>query len=275
MEISIIFKSLGFRFVFRIMGSSSCHDDERRKSLVNKIETRQLTVPEENSIEKTDKNEFIDWKMEMERDFKSWLDELISPPDVALQDETPDIYSFYEELSVLANEMRRGNRKNSEALSRFDNSIEEFLNCVSDIKGRLALLESDKSKERSSDPKHLIMSLVEIAERMSRMGRAIAAPSRKGLFGGRNEWKQSLGNIKKGIAILVSHVESLLQKEGVERIKTAGSRFDPAKMIAVAAETIDDIPVNFVAEEISRGYMFNGNVLKFAEVKVSIEKEER
>ncbi|MGR3317540.1 MAG: nucleotide exchange factor GrpE [Candidatus Anammoxibacter sp.] len=275
MEITIIFKSLDIKFLFRIMRNSSGYDDGQRKILSNEIKTKQLTVPGNNLIEKTDKNEFIDWKIEMERNFKNWLNELVSPPDVVILDETPDIYSFYEELSVLANEMRRGNRKNSESLSRFDNSIEEFLNCVSDIKNRLALLESDKSKERSTDPKQLIMSLVEIAERMSRMEKAIVAPPKKGFLGLRKEWKQSLENIKTGIAILVSHVESLLQKEGVERIKTAGSRFDPAKMIAVAAETIDDIPVNFVAEEISQGYVFNGNVLKFAEVKVSIEKEER
>ncbi|MGR3218628.1 MAG: nucleotide exchange factor GrpE [Candidatus Anammoxibacter sp.] len=275
MEITIIFKSFDIKFEFRIIGNLSSYDDDRRKALSNEIETKQLVVADKNLIVKTDKNEFVDWKMEMERDFKSWLGELSSPPDVVLSDETPDIYSFYEELSVLANEMRRGNRKSSESLSRFDNSVEELLNGVNDIKSRLALLESDKNKERSTDPKQLIMSLVEIAERMGRMGRAIDAPSRKGLFGFRNERKQSLENIKKGIDILVSHMESLLQKEGVERIKTVGSRFDPAKMIAVAAETIDNIPVNFVAEEISRGYMFDGNVVKFAEVKVSIEKEER
>ncbi len=236
----------------------------------NKTLSRRETSIIDNA---TMPEDFAGWKMGIKKDFTDWLDNLDAPPAVESLDESPDIYSFYEELAALANETRKGNRKNSESQARLDNDINKFLDCANELKNGLARLEAGKTGERAKDPKQLLMSVVEIAERMSRMERSIAEPRAKGIFGRQTEWKEKFKNIKKGVSILLSHIENLLQKEGVKRTKTEGFQFDPAVMIAVGVDPFCGLPDNTVAEEIAPGYMFEGNVLKLAEVKVSKLKE--
>lgn len=259
MEISIIFKSF--------------ENQKQITTFANKTDTKQLPKPEKTQRETFNHNEFIDWKKGLESDFKAWLDELDELPEIELLDETPDIYSFYEELTSITNEMRKGNRKNSESLSHFNSNVNEFIDCINNIKDSLTISESSKVSQSTSGLKDIILSVVEILERMTRMQHAIAAPQKRGIFGYGNNRNDTFGNIKKGISILVSHLESLLKKEGVNRIKTIGCEFDPARMIAVEAEMVNEVPANFVAAEISPGYLLNENVLKFAEVKVSKGKE--
>ena len=230
-------------------------------------------VPIRNEYEYYEEPE-VEWKVEIERDFKDWLSALKDRPEVESREKnTPDIYTFYEQLTAITNEIRKGTRKSSESLIHFEGSIEVFLKSLADIDSRIAKLESEKDKDLEKNVKQLIMTLVEVSERICRVGKSVIVPPKKVLFGYNNQLKQIIKNTKKGVEILSSHVERLLLEKGVVRIKTVGEQFDPTKMIAIVAEVVNNVPVDFVAEEFSPGYIFNENVLKFAEVKVSKKYE--
>jgi molecular chaperone GrpE (heat shock protein) len=55
-------------------------------------------------------------------------------------------------------------------------------------------------------------------------------------------------------------------------METVGQPFDPTKMKAVAVEESDALPHNTVVEELAAGYYHKGDVLKFAEVKITTRK---
>jgi len=55
-------------------------------------------------------------------------------------------------------------------------------------------------------------------------------------------------------------------------METVGQPFDPTKMKAVAVEESDTLPHNTVIEELAAGYFHKGEVLKFAEVKITSRK---
>jgi len=303
-EVSLIFGLLGQRLVVTTIKDSSLIVPGKLISAAP--EKRQLPLPQNEDIddeveivpeefnEVTDivpdpvstheeepiRNEYenhegpeVEWKVEIERDFKDWLCELKDQPEVEILENTPDIYSFYEQLTAIRNEIRKGTRKSSESLIHFEGNLERFLKSLADIDNRIAKLESDNNKDLEKNLKQLIMTLVEVAERMNRVGQAVLVPPKKVLFGYNNQLKQIIKNTKKGVEILSSHMDTLLQEKGVVRIKTVGEQFDPTKMIAIVAEVVNDVPADFVAEEFSPGYIFNGNVLKFAEVKVSKKQE--
>lgn len=76
-----------------------------------------------------------------------------------------------------------------------------------------------------------------------------------------NNWAQGIKQVER-------QLESILQNEGLERIKTVGEQFDPN--LHEALEHIEsDRPEDEVISEILPGYIYNSQVLRPAKVKVA------
>ncbi|MBD3208157.1 MAG: nucleotide exchange factor GrpE [Candidatus Nealsonbacteria bacterium] len=74
----------------------------------------------------------------------------------------------------------------------------------------------------------------------------------------------------KGLLQIKKQLRDFLKKEGVEEIECEGKRFDPA--LHEAVEMIDPekgVESGVVVEEIQKGYVKKGEVLRPAKVKVS------
>ena len=70
----------------------------------------------------------------------------------------------------------------------------------------------------------------------------------------------------KGVEGIKKQFEDYLKTQGVEAIKAIGEKFDPFKHEAV--ESVESGESNVIAEELQRGYLLNGEVLRPAKVKV-------
>lgn len=76
----------------------------------------------------------------------------------------------------------------------------------------------------------------------------------------------------KGFYLIRSQFEDVLKKRGLERVMiTAGQIFDPM-MHDAAVTTPSDLPEGTIIEEVERGYMLNGRLLRPARVKVARKK---
>lgn len=75
-----------------------------------------------------------------------------------------------------------------------------------------------------------------------------------------------------GIEMTNRQLLSALSSEGVEPIEAKGVTFDPAVHDAVAAWEKDGINTEIVTDEIQRGYMHDGEVLRPAKVRVAKPK---
>jgi molecular chaperone GrpE len=86
---------------------------------------------------------------------------------------------------------------------------------------------------------------------------------------------ESLGTepkVEKGVYLIRSQLEDVLKKRGLEKIAIAvGDRFDPAFHEAVAAVESSQDPGTIV-EEVDRGYLLAGKLIRPARVKVAKEK---
>ena len=77
------------------------------------------------------------------------------------------------------------------------------------------------------------------------------------------------GKVEKGVYLIRAQLEDALRNYGLERvIVSVGSPFDPAMQEAVAAIESDKSS-GTVVEEIERGYMLNGKLIRPARVKVA------
>jgi len=74
---------------------------------------------------------------------------------------------------------------------------------------------------------------------------------------------------EKGIYLIRAQLEDILRQNGLERIiVSVGQPFDPALQEAIA--TVDsDKPGGTVVEEVEKGYLLNGKLIRPARVKVA------
>lgn len=76
----------------------------------------------------------------------------------------------------------------------------------------------------------------------------------------------------KGIEIIYSHLIDALRSQGLESIKSVGKKFDPYFHEALLTEESDK-EENIVLDEMQKGYMLNGKVIRHSKVKVAKKKK--
>ena len=79
---------------------------------------------------------------------------------------------------------------------------------------------------------------------------------------------QDINQLKTGLDFVAQQMQSALEGAGLEAIPAAGLPFDPQKHEAIE-EVESDQPSGTVTEELQRGYLYQGEVLRPARVKVA------
>src|SRR3989338_5271169 len=77
----------------------------------------------------------------------------------------------------------------------------------------------------------------------------------------------------KGMEMVHAQLISSLGSEGLKPINTVGKKFDPY-LHEVMLKQKSDKESGFILEELQKGYLLNGKVLRFSKVKIS-EKDEQ
>jgi molecular chaperone GrpE len=67
----------------------------------------------------------------------------------------------------------------------------------------------------------------------------------------------------------LQRIERALGQHGLEAIPATGQRFDPERMEVVEAVTDSGRPAGVVIDEVRRGYVYNGRVFRYAQVRVA------
>jgi molecular chaperone GrpE len=212
-----------------------------------------------------------DWKNEMRRDFEAWLAAVEEIPDVENgTEEEPDLYSFYEQLAILNTESRKSNRRTADALSQWGSTLERFEAGLKLLQDKIGQKPDYDSGSGSLSRKHCL-ALIELLDRLLRLQEAFGAlaPKRSWLRSNDAVWRRAWHAQHEACGILIAHFEALLAGEEVERMDCLGNTFDPTMMTAAAVERDPARPDNTVVEEIARGYLWRGELLRYAQVKVN------
>ncbi len=78
----------------------------------------------------------------------------------------------------------------------------------------------------------------------------------------KNQWVRGILRIK-------TQILDFLKKEGVEEMKVLGKKFDPNFQEIVGETKKPDFEPGIVVEEIKKGYLLNGKVIRAAKIKIS------
>ena len=74
--------------------------------------------------------------------------------------------------------------------------------------------------------------------------------------------------VREGVDMIHIQIQKFLKDIGVERIKTAGERFDPHLHEAVETEESKDMADGLIVSELKPGYKLNGRLLRPASVRI-------
>jgi molecular chaperone GrpE len=78
--------------------------------------------------------------------------------------------------------------------------------------------------------------------------------------------------ISVGLKMLHKQLLEVLRGEGLEEIPAVGELLDPRRHEVVSSTETDDVPENTIVEEVRRGYLLNGKVIRTSLVVVSRPK---
>jgi molecular chaperone GrpE len=78
--------------------------------------------------------------------------------------------------------------------------------------------------------------------------------------------------ISVGLKMLEKQLLEVLRGEGLEEIPAVGELLDPQRHEVVSSTETNDVPENTIVEEVRRGYLLNGKVIRTSLVVVSRPK---
>lgn len=216
------------------------------------------------------------WKTKLEENFQIWISKLEEEPNrIEPEMETsPDLFSFYAELSALRSEIHRRAKRDHDAYTNIKETLSQFDETLRTL-AREQLKQASASyslQTQEARMRSFLRSVIDLYERFKRIEEKLQTPPAKRPFFSASKWRSSWNSLKEGFAILEEHFQKLLNHEGIRRINCKGKPFDPNSMQAVDFELIDTVEPNTVLEELSGGYYYQKNVLKYAEVKVAVAK---
>lgn len=85
---------------------------------------------------------------------------------------------------------------------------------------------------------------------------------------------ESVGHFVKGVEQIKAKFWRALEKRGLERLATIGSKFNPEEQEALMHMPSDEYDEGTVMQEIAPGYKFGGKILRHAKVVVSAGKSQ-
>ncbi len=129
-----------------------------------------------------------------------------------------------------------------------------FLRARADFENYRKTMLRDRDASIRRGKKDVFLKLLDIRDNLDRA------------LGGQNS---SVETLRSGLEIIVRQMDALLKAEGVEPIVSAGKPFDPALHDAIAAWESPDATSEVCTDEIQKGYLYQGEVLRPARVRVA------
>jgi molecular chaperone GrpE len=88
------------------------------------------------------------------------------------------------------------------------------------------------------------------------------------------EISTSTDTLLSGVEMTLKKLRKVLEQEGVSPIENPeGKPFDPSRHHAIVAVEQDDVECSIVVEEIRKGYMMKGRVIRPSIVKVAVKSQ--
>ncbi|MBU1356871.1 MAG: nucleotide exchange factor GrpE [Candidatus Edwardsbacteria bacterium] len=141
-----------------------------------------------------------------------------------------------------------------------DENFDKYVRAMADFDNYRKRVAKEYLEKEAEANRNLIAKLLPVLDNLDR---AIEV-SRNGA-----ENDEALKSFHQGIQLIDQQIHNVLENEGLKPFSSKGEEFDPARHDAVlSVETAEHEP-NKVLDEVEKGFVFKGKVLRHARVTVS------
>ena len=149
----------------------------------------------------------------------------------------------------------------SEAEAKIGECKEQILRLRADFENTKKRLERDQAEAIRFANERLLIEILHVADNFDRAMTSLSE--------GHDPEK-----VKEGLKIAQDDLHRVLERHGVEVVKSVGEGFDPKIHEAVAVLEKEDVPEGQILDEIQRGYLLNGRLIRPSKVKIATKKSE-
>ena len=136
---------------------------------------------------------------------------------------------------------------------------DQLLRLKADFENTKKRLERDKQEAIKFANERLLVEILPIVDNLDR---AMASLSE-----GHDPEK-----VKEGLKIAQEELHQVLEQHGVEMVKSVGAEFDPKFHEAVAVVQTSDSKDGTIVDEIQKGYLLNGRLIRPSRVRIAQNK---
>ena len=134
---------------------------------------------------------------------------------------------------------------------------EQWLRMRADFENTKKRLERDKQEAIKFANEKLLIEILSIVDNFDRAMTSLSE--------GHDPEK-----VKKGLQIAQEELHQVLERHGVQVVKTLGEAFDPKVHEAVAVvPALGDVKEGVIVDEIQRGYLLNGRLIRPSRVRIA------
>ncbi len=122
-------------------------------------------------------------------------------------------------------------------------------------------VEKEKEKMYAYGKETILMKLVSLLDTLEQAEKNLTTENEK----------LKTENIIKGLSLITSDFRNFLKSEGLKVIESVGKKFNPHFHEVVEQEETEENEEGIILEELQKGYIFNGQVIRPAKVKIARE----
>lgn len=183
----------------------------------------------------------------------------------------PDLSTLLGEMAGLKSEVKAESRHFKTTLDTLGNALAALQTDNNALAGELATHGERLQQTRSETLRTVLLEMVDIYDRLT-VGFGVLEnyhPVSSLFSHSKKEDIRFIESFKEGQSMTLKRFEQLLQRHQVYEIDCVGKLLDPRTMSAVEISHDPKLDNGIVIEELRKGFLFENNVLRLAEVKVN------
>ncbi|MGC1951295.1 MAG: nucleotide exchange factor GrpE [Gammaproteobacteria bacterium] len=198
--------------------------------------------------------------------FRAYLEEMADAPAPTPEDDT---FSLFAELAALKNEIKREARQVKEALDEFKAAFDTLQASNQALNRELESRRAMEKELRQATLRPLLLQLLELRDRLE-AGRELSAPIKHSLLmRSFRKQGQRLEALREGQEMTLRRLDRILGDYQVRPVEVMEKPLDPNTMRVIEVERRLDQRHGMVTGELRRGFFWDGELLRVAEVKVN------
>lgn len=201
--------------------------------------------------------------------FQKYLEQ--DRPETYMADEQPDLNTLLVELTGLKTEVKAESRQFKNTLDTLSSALNTVQDDNQSLATELAAYSQRLEQQQADIMRTMLLEIIDIYDRLSNGVDVLQnySPVNALFKHSRKKDVHFIERFKDGQLMTVRRFEQLLQRYQVRAIDCVGKLLDPVSMSAVEISHDSEFENGIVLEDLRKGFMFKGQVLRLAEVKVN------